>query len=151
MSEKLQLKEDIETSELRYLLITPFSGEFQFLHQLIVDALREVGIEPILLEETLALGMPVFESVQQAIERADVIIADVTGNNPNVMYEVGFAHALRKLVLPIVHQGIGHVPSDLAGYLYFVYDPSKPDELRHTIQTWAVRYLSERRHMEISR
>ena len=148
MREKLHLKEDSETKGLRYLLITPFSEEFQFLRQLIDDALKEVEIEPILMEETLAVGTPIVESVQQAIGRADVIIADLTGSNPNVMYEVGFAHALRKPILILVQHVIGHVPSDMAGYLYFVYDPSKPDELRRTIHAWAVRYLSERRHGE---
>ena len=137
-----------EAKGLTGLLITPFSEEFSFIRQLIADALREVGVEPILLEETMAAGMPMAETVQQAIERADVIIADLTGSNPNVMYELGFAHAVRKPVLLMVQKGAGHVPSDMAGYLYLVYDPSKPGELRYDIQTWALRYLREQRQEE---
>ena len=130
-----------ETNSFRYLLIAPSSGRSRVLRHLIADALREVGIEPILMESTIALGTSIVESIQQAIARADLVIVDLTESNPNVMYEMGFAHALKKPVLPIVQQRIGQVPSDIAGYLYLVYDPSEPDELRHNIQTWAARYM----------
>jgi len=138
-----------ETNGFRYLLIAPFSEESHLLHQLIADALREVGIEPISLEEAIEPGMHVVQTVQEEIARADIVIADLTGSNPNVMYELGFAHALRKPVLPVVQQKVGHVPADIAGHLFFVYDPSKPDELRRNIQTWVVRYHNERMRKEL--
>ena len=137
-----------ETNGFRYLLIAPFSKEPHVFRKLIADALQEVGIVPISPEETIP-GMVLVESVQQEIARADIIIADLTGSNPNVMYEVGFAHALRKPVILIIQQGAGHVPFDLTGYIYFVYDPSKPDELRCNIQTWATRYHKERMRGEL--
>ncbi len=89
--------------------------------------------------------------VTEPIERADFIIADLTGSNPNVMYEIGFAHALRKPILFIVQKGVKHVPSDISGNLYFVYDPSKPEELHHIIRTWISRYLHEgtRAHVNV--
>ncbi len=132
-----------ETNGFRYLLIVPFSKEPHVFRKLIADALQEVGIVPISPEETID-GLVTVESVPQEIARADLIIVDLTGSDPNVMYEVGFAHALRKPVKLIIQQGSGHIPSDMAGYLYFVYDPSKPDELRRNIQTWATRYHKER-------
>jgi nucleoside 2-deoxyribosyltransferase len=139
-----------ETNGFRCLFIgTKFSEESHSLRQLIADALVEVGIKPILLEEIIVHGTSIVESIQQAIARADLVIVDLTESNPNVMYEMGFAHALRKPVLPIVQQRIGHVPSDIAGYLYLVYDPSEPDELRHNIQTWAVRHHSARMQGEL--
>jgi hypothetical protein len=128
---------------IRCLLVTPYSEEFHSLRRLIADALREIGIEPIGVEETMVAGTPIAESVQQAIYRADFIIADLTGSNPNIMYEVGFAHALRKPVLPIVQYWVGRVPSDIGRDLYLVYDPTKPDELRRDIQFWAGRYASK--------
>lgn len=128
---------------LRCLITTPFSEGFQNIRKIIVDALQDVGIEPILLEKTIAVGTPILEAVQQAIERSDVIIADLTQSNPNVMYEVGYAHALRKPILFIVQHEIRYIPSDIAGDLYLVYDPSRPDELRRNIQAWITRYMSK--------
>jgi hypothetical protein len=39
------------------------------------------------------------------IERADLIVADLTGHNPNVHYELGVAHAREKQVVPMMMKG----------------------------------------------
>jgi hypothetical protein len=89
------------------------------------------------------LGSPLSDSITPAIQKADFIIADITGSNPSVMYEVGFAHALRKPVLLIVRSGPEHVPSDLRGQLFFVYEPDRvaaDKNLEFAVRTWAERY-----------
>lgn len=45
-------------------------------------------------------GGHILQSIYAEIERADLIIADVSDGNPNVTYELGYAHALKK---PTVH------------------------------------------------
>lgn len=137
-----------DSKRLQCLLITPFSGEFPSIRRFIAESLREIGVEPILLEETAKTGVTIVEAVQQAIERADFVIADLTGNNPNVMYELGFAHALRKPVLLMVQDGAGPILSDISGYIYLVYKPTHPDKLRLQLQRWVSSYLGEgkRRH-----
>lgn len=124
-----------------FFLSTPFTEEFRQLRQLIGSSLEEVGVKPLLLEETLVAGVPVATSIQKAIELADVVIVDVTGNNPNVLFETGFAVALGKPVLPIVQQGFGSVPSDVSSRLYLVYDPAEPRKLSNDIKKWALSYL----------
>ncbi len=52
-----------------------------------------------------------------------VVIADFTGKNPNLFYEVGVAHTLGKTVIPIT-QSIEHVPSDLGHHRALVYLPN---------------------------
>lgn len=54
----------------------------------------------------------VMEDVRTAIEKADLVIADLSGQNPNVFYEVGIAHTLGKPVL-LLAQSIDDVPFDL--------------------------------------
>lgn len=54
----------------------------------------------------------VMDDVRAAIAKADLVIADLSGQNPNVFYEVGIAHTLGKPVL-LLSQSIEDVPFDL--------------------------------------
>src|SRR5258708_27373272 len=54
------------------------------------------------------------------INKADVIVAGMTGRNPNVFYEVGYAHALGKLVL-LLTQEASDIPFDLKHRPHIVY------------------------------
>jgi hypothetical protein len=54
----------------------------------------------------------VMEDVKAAIATADLVIADLSDQNPNVFYEVGIAHTLGKPVL-LLSQSIEDVPFDL--------------------------------------
>jgi len=50
--------------------------------------------------------------IWEQVLRADLIIADLTGRNPNVFYELGYAHALHKNSI-LITQSIEDVPFDL--------------------------------------
>jgi len=58
--------------------------------------------------------------IMNQIARADVIVADMTGKNPNVYYEVGYAHALGKLVI-LVTQDIDDIPFDFRDRPHIAY------------------------------
>lgn len=136
-----------DTDTPRFFLTTPSGEEFKNLRLLITSSLQEVGIKPILSEEAIVPGDKIAASIHKAIELADVVIVDVTGNNPNVMFEAGFASGMGKSILPIVQRTAGRVPSDIGGQLYLVYDPSEPNQLRDNIKTFALRYLENRREI----
>jgi len=50
--------------------------------------------------------------IWEQILRADLIVADLTGRNANVFYELGYAHALGKNTV-LITQSIDDVPFDL--------------------------------------
>jgi hypothetical protein len=78
---------------------------------------------------------PVSRIFADAIDSSDLIIADLTSENPNVMYELGYAHALRKqTILLLNEQDKAGIPADLAGYLFLTYDPSNLDRLNTALQ-----------------
>ncbi len=54
----------------------------------------------------------IIEDIWTNICEAHIIIADATGSNPNVFYEMGLAHAIRKPVI-ILAQSIADIPFDL--------------------------------------
>jgi hypothetical protein len=58
--------------------------------------------------------------VYDSITRARVIIAELTGRNPNVFYELGIAHEQAKAVVQIT-QSIDDVPFDVRHLRTVVY------------------------------
>jgi hypothetical protein len=64
------------------------------------------------------------QDIFELIFTSKVMIADFTGKNPNVFYEVGIAHTLGKTVIPIT-QSINDIPSDLKHHRALVYHPNE--------------------------
>lgn len=52
----------------------------------------------------------------EPIYKADVVIADLTGLNPNVMYELGIAHTFNKKTIVITKDDLSKLPFDLKQY-----------------------------------
>lgn len=57
----------------------------------------------------------IIKDIVQGINSADIIIADLTGLNPNVFYELGLAHAMNKKVI-IITQDLSELPFDIKSY-----------------------------------
>jgi len=118
----------------KYIFLAPAAQSYAPVRLLIDEALREQGLEP--LAEEFAPGLKVSDAVLLAIEQADVVVADLTETDPNVMYQVGYAHAGRKPVLLLTQQRTGRLAADVGGNLFFVYDPAQPASLRENIKRW---------------
>jgi nucleoside 2-deoxyribosyltransferase len=67
--------------------------------------------------------------VWRDIRRSDVVVADLTGLNPNVFYEMGLAHALGKTIILIKQKDAQRVPFDLGNHRYYEYDIGRLTEL----------------------
>jgi hypothetical protein len=64
------------------------------------------------------------QDIFELIFTSKVVVADFTGKNPNVFYEVGIAHTLGKTVIPIT-QSFDDVPSDLGHHRALKYLPNE--------------------------
>ena len=62
----------------------------------------------------------ILKDIIAGIYQADVIIADLTGLNPNVFYELGIAHAMDKKVI-ILTQDLSELPFDIKSYRAVAY------------------------------
>jgi len=72
---------------------------------------------------------PVMNDVWSAINSARIIVADCTGRNPNVFYEIGLAHAVGKFTI-LVSQSIEDVPFDLRQLRIILYKRTKAGMLK---------------------
>jgi hypothetical protein len=68
------------------------------------------------------LTTPILEKINDYIRRADVIIADCSGRNANVFYELGIAHAYDKKVILITSDDVTEAPSDIRHFEFIRYD-----------------------------
>jgi len=71
------------------LVLLPLDAEYIDLYMSeIVPAIEMVGLQSMRLDELPSAGLPLVSSIWQAIKNARVIIADLTGKNPNVFRSI---------------------------------------------------------------
>jgi hypothetical protein len=128
------------------LILMPRDARFEKITRIIADCLWQMHVRPITLDTQVEYAGIVSDArsqIPRAIESADIVIVDITSANPDVMYELGFAHALKKPVLPLVRRSESSIPSDLQGYLYYPYDENDEHELIDRVQSWVDRALAK--------
>jgi hypothetical protein len=102
------------------LVSMPFSEVFDDIYTRgIKAACEEAGARSVRVDEQI-FDESTLRRVYDQIARADVIVADMTGRNANVYYEVGYAHALHRRVI-LLTQDADEVPFDLKHYPHVVY------------------------------
>ena len=90
-------------------VLMPFAPEFKNQWELaFIPAIESVNLRPFRGdEEALGTNM-IIKDVTKSIYDARIIVADLTGRNPNVMYELGLAHAAKKPVIMLVQNSRRH-------------------------------------------
>jgi len=61
------------------------------------------------------------KDILDSIYGAHIVIADLTGQNPNVFYELGVRHSLRPRTI-LIAQNVDDIPSDLREYRTIIYN-----------------------------
>jgi hypothetical protein len=70
--------------------------------------------------------------IYNEIAKADIVVAEMTGRNPNVFYEVGYAHALGKRVV-LMTQSARDIPFDLQQYFHIIHG-NRIDDARAALE-----------------
>lgn len=120
-------------------VLMPFSTAFDDVYQLgIRPACESAGSYCERVDEQIYEG-GMMQRIYNQITKADVIVSDMTGRNPNVFYETGYAHALGKRVIMLTQDG-ADIPFDLKDYPHIVYQgkiTALKDELERRVR-WHV-------------
>lgn len=111
-----------ETKPKPYVFVLmPFGEEFDEFYKLGIKAACEnAGAYCERVDEQIFVGESILERIYNQIAKADIIVSDMTGRNPNVFYETGYAHALNKQVI-LLTQDVNDIPFDLKHYPHVVY------------------------------
>lgn len=104
-------------------VICPFRDPFnEYYLEIYQPAIREAGLLPLRADEIFSPGM-FMRDVVAGIFQSAVVLAELSGRNPNVFYELGLAHAYSKPVIMITQENDA-VPSDLQGLRWISYQTS---------------------------
>ncbi|GAH33012.1 unnamed protein product, partial [marine sediment metagenome] len=94
------------------LVLMPFGEEIDAIYiGAIAPGVEDAGLSPVRADD-LRQDPFIPRDIWRAIHEAEMIIADVTGNNPNVLWELGVAHGRHRPVIMLT-QSIGDLPFDL--------------------------------------
>jgi hypothetical protein len=79
-------------------------------------------------------GRFIMEDIWKGISSAGLVVADISGNNPNVAYELGIADQLGKQVVLLAQSTEpSDITFDFRNNRVLVYDPDKLSELTKTL------------------
>jgi len=126
----------------RVFVLMPFGLDRDVYEVGIQQACIEVGAECSRVDEQL-YSESMLNRIYDQIQTADVVVADMTGQNPNVFYEVGYAHAVSQRVVLLTRQ-VEDIPFDLKHYRHIVYGNSLSklkEELKEKLE-WALQQPS---------
>jgi hypothetical protein len=101
-------------------VIMPFSTNLQWVYEeIIIPACRAINVGVTRADDILH-QRNVLRDIVEGLVYSDLIIADLTDNNPNVYYELGAAQALMRPVI-ILTQSIDSLPFDLRSHRIMKY------------------------------
>jgi nucleoside 2-deoxyribosyltransferase len=106
-------------------VIMPFRPDLHFFYLFLKQHIEQQHQIKCERGDAQVLTKPIIEKINDYIRQADVIIADCSGRNPNVFYELGLAHAHDKQVILITHDDVKEAPADIRHYEFIWYQLDK--------------------------
>lgn len=117
---------------MKCFVIMPFQSSFDAVFATVKDAashtISEAGFECYWLKDVHAAGR-ITDDIIKGLSDAAFCVSDVSGHNPNVMWETGYAMALGKPTI-LIGQDIASLPFDLASHRVLAYSMEALDELK---------------------
>ena len=112
---------EVTPKKPKIFVVMQFTPPFNELYtDVIVPVCEQEGFEVVRADETFGPGIIIADIARQITE-ATVIVADITPNNPNVYWEVGYAHALQKPTVLIAERET-QLPFDVSPFRTLFYD-----------------------------
>jgi len=103
-------------------IVMQFTDEFNALYdEVIRPTCEKYGLSCIRADDIYSSGL-ILDDIVKSIQECFVIIADITPNNLNVFYEVGYAHGMGKATILLSDKKRDKLPFDISGFRTLFYD-----------------------------
>lgn len=104
--------------------VMPFTPEFHYFYLYLRKHIEENHDVACERADEEVRTVSTWEKIRSMIQKADVIIANCTGRNANVFYELGMAHAYEKKIILVTSDPILSTPSNILHLDFIRYDHS---------------------------
>jgi len=115
----------VASSNKSCFTIMPFGGWFNDYYETIYKPAIEAAGFNACRADDLFRPSTIVHDIWEYTQKASVILADLSGKNPNVFYELGLAHAIAKPAI-LITESIDDVPFDLRALRVLEYDKNEP-------------------------
>lgn len=122
---KLGRAADVSAGDTCFVMMPfadPIGGYYKTIYE---PAINKSGLRPIRADDDMFRTGKIVDQIWSGIHAARVLVAELTGRNPNVFYELGLAHALEKPVV-LVSSNQDDVPFDVQHIRVIYYDVHDP-------------------------
>jgi hypothetical protein len=124
-------------------VLMPFAESFNEVYRAIHEAVEdpELNYSCTRADESLRANY-IITDILKSLGEAELIIADLTGQNPNVFYELGVTHMVKDLEKVIIlTQDMKYVPFDLRPFRCIVYEQNQAG--LHRLQTTLIDWIKK--------
>src|ERR1700730_4192158 len=111
----------ISRMKLFVFVLMPFDKKFNKRYELAIKcAIQDAGMRAERVDQQSFPRQGITDRIIKQIQDADILIADMSAKNPNVCYEVGYAHAKNKLCILLTNDP-NAIPFDLKDRRHIVF------------------------------
>lgn len=114
----------IGADERQAFVVMPFSEPFDSLWKDVIRPVaKKCGFHAYRADDVFKPGV-IIEDIVRGLKTADVVIAEVSSHNPNVFYEVGYAHCAGTPLILMAEKKLfeeKRLPFDISGYRCIIY------------------------------
>lgn len=152
-SKKLNFIEDIgakisnSIDDTLVFVLTPFNKKYEKQYITIKTVVDELGFRCTRGDDSIVSSNILAHIIEQ-ISKARIVIANISGRNPNVFYELGIAHALGKPVL-IVSESLADIPFDVNASRILAFDTDL--DLSKKLRNWFVHTLARTPNSQVNK
>jgi len=99
----------------------PVESRFDSVFETIRNVAARQKLVAIRIDQSSAISAPIHEAIHRRLRESRLVIADITGNNPNVLNEIGIAQALGKPLVLITQDNPESAPFNIRNLLLHTY------------------------------
>ena len=103
-------------------VVMQFSADYTALFNEVIEPVcTDFGYQVLRGDNVYTNGL-IIEDITRSIRECSIVIADITPNNANVYYELGFAHGIGKPAILLSDRNREKLPFDISGFRLLFYD-----------------------------